>query len=99
MDTTGGKSIVEGKLRKRYSPVREVTPEEQVGMVREIFSTITGRYDLLNRLLSLRRDVYWRRFTVRKMAFGPSRRLLDVATGTADLAIDGQGVVHVVFAI
>jgi len=57
-------------------------------MVREIFSTITGRYDFLNRLLSLRRDVAWRRFTGRKMTFFKTGRLLDVATGTADLAIE-----------
>jgi len=61
---------------------------EQIGMVREIFSTITGRYDFLNRLLSLRRDVAWRRFTGRKMRFFKTGRLLDVATGTADLAVE-----------
>ena len=47
-----------------------------------------GRYDFLNHLLSLRRDVAWRRFAVRKMQFFDTFRLLDVATGTADLAID-----------
>ncbi|OHE23640.1 MAG: hypothetical protein A2Z43_02340 [Syntrophobacterales bacterium RBG_19FT_COMBO_59_10] len=57
-------------------------------MVREIFATITGRYDFLNRVLSLRRDVAWRRFAVRKMRFFDTFRLLDIATGTADLAIE-----------
>ena len=57
-------------------------------MVREIFATLTGRYDFLNHLLSLRRDIAWRRFTVRKMRFFNTFRFLDVATGTADLAIE-----------
>jgi demethylmenaquinone methyltransferase/2-methoxy-6-polyprenyl-1,4-benzoquinol methylase len=74
--------------RKTYPPVAGIGRDEHVGMVREIFATITGRYDFLNRLLSLRRDVAWRRFAVRKMRFFETFRLLDVATGTADLAIE-----------
>ena len=72
----------------RYPPVTGIGRDEHVGMVREIFATITGRYDFLNHLLSLRHDVAWRRFTVRKMRFFKTFRLLDVATGTADLAIE-----------
>ncbi|MCG2739456.1 MAG: class I SAM-dependent methyltransferase [Syntrophaceae bacterium] len=71
-----------------YPPVTGIGRDEHVGMVREIFTTIPGRYDFLNRLLSLRRDVAWRRFAVRKMLFFGTFHLLDVATGTADLAIE-----------
>ena len=60
---------------------------EHVGIVKEIFSTITARYDLLNHVLSLGVDTLWRRFTVKKMRFFKTFRLLDVATGTGDLAI------------
>lgn len=74
--------------RRRYPPVAGIGRDEHVGMVREIFSTIPGRYDFLNRLLSLRRDMAWRRFAVRKMRFFDTFRLLDVATGTADLALE-----------
>jgi len=73
---------------KRYPPVKGVSQKQQVGMVREIFSTITSKYDVLNHLLSLRRDVAWRRFCVRRMSFFKTNRLLDVATGTGDLAIE-----------
>ncbi|MFH2074592.1 MAG: ubiquinone/menaquinone biosynthesis methyltransferase, partial [Pseudomonadota bacterium] len=72
----------------RYPPVTGIGRDEHVGMVREIFATITGRYDFLNHLLSLRRDIAWRRFAVRKMQFFDTFSLLDVATGTADLAIE-----------
>lgn len=57
-------------------------------MVKEIFSTITPRYDFLNHFLSLRRDMAWRRFAVKKMRFHRTRRFLDIACGTGDLSID-----------
>jgi demethylmenaquinone methyltransferase / 2-methoxy-6-polyprenyl-1,4-benzoquinol methylase len=72
----------------KYVPVSEATDDQRVGMVKDIFATVTGKYDFLNHLLSLRRDIMWRRFTVRKMRFFSTHRLLDVATGTVDLAID-----------
>jgi len=74
--------------RQKYPLVAEVTDAEYIGMVREIFSTITERYDFLNHFLSLRQDIAWRRSAVRKMRFFRTYRFLDVATGTADLAID-----------
>ncbi|MDO9558736.1 MAG: bifunctional demethylmenaquinone methyltransferase/2-methoxy-6-polyprenyl-1,4-benzoquinol methylase UbiE [Syntrophales bacterium] len=76
------------RIKKRYPPVHEMTPSEQVGLVREVFATIPRRYDFLNRVFSLRRDVAWRRFAVRKMRFFNTSRFLDVATGTADLAVE-----------
>jgi demethylmenaquinone methyltransferase / 2-methoxy-6-polyprenyl-1,4-benzoquinol methylase len=71
-----------------YPPVAGIGRDEHVGMVREIFATVPGRYDFMNHLLSLRRDIAWRRFAVRKMRFCNTFRFLDVATGTADLAIE-----------
>lgn len=73
---------------KRYPSVVKIDQQEHVGMVREIFATIPGRYDLLNHVLSLGRDIAWRRFAVRRMRFFSTFRLLDVATGTADLALE-----------
>jgi demethylmenaquinone methyltransferase / 2-methoxy-6-polyprenyl-1,4-benzoquinol methylase len=55
--------------------------------VRGLFDAIAYRYDLLNHLLSGGIDLYWRRVAVETlMPFFP-QRILDVATGTADLAI------------
>ena len=76
------------RIKKHYPPVEEMSTAERVGMVREVFATIPAHYDILNRIFSLRRDVAWRRFAVGKMRFGPTRRFLDVATGTADLALE-----------
>ncbi len=73
---------------KRYPSVKEIDDYHRIGIVREIFSTITGKYDFLNHFLSLRRDVAWRRFTVEQMRFFNTYRFVDVATGTSDLAIE-----------
>lgn len=72
----------------RYPPLSRLSDAERVLMVKEIFTTVTGAYDFLNRLMSLRRDVAWRRKAVREMRFFRTDRLLDVATGTCDLAIE-----------
>jgi demethylmenaquinone methyltransferase/2-methoxy-6-polyprenyl-1,4-benzoquinol methylase len=79
---------MEKRVNKAYPSVREVTEGERVGMVKEIFSTITPRYDFLNHFLSLRRDIAWRRFAVKNMRFHTTKRFLDVACGTGDLSID-----------
>ncbi len=50
-----------------------------------MFAGISPKYDLLNHLLSLGRDKYWRRFAVSKL---PSGYILDVCSGTGDVAIE-----------
>jgi demethylmenaquinone methyltransferase/2-methoxy-6-polyprenyl-1,4-benzoquinol methylase len=53
-----------------------------------MFDRIAARYDAMNRVLSLGLDRGWRRRTVRALALGASPRVLDVGTGTGDLALD-----------
>ena len=65
-----------------------MSEQKQIDTVKDIFSSIPTKYDFLNRLLSLRRDVVWRRAAVKRMHFFHTYRMLDVATGTADLAIE-----------
>ena len=55
--------------------------------VREMFDTIAPRYDFLNRLLSFGIDQRWRRFAVDRIACPPDGMVLDVATGTGDVAL------------
>lgn len=74
--------------KENYPPVGEMTEAQRIGIVKDIFSTVTGRYDFLNHFLSLRMDVGWRRFAAGRMRFFNTRRLLDVAAGTGDLSIE-----------
>lgn len=52
-----------------------------------MFDRIAHRYDLLNRLLSLGRDVAWRKSIARNLPEGEGLRILDLATGTADVLL------------
>ena len=53
-----------------------------------MFDKIAARYDAMNRVLSFGLDRGWRRRTVRALALGKAPRVLDLATGTGDLAVD-----------
>jgi demethylmenaquinone methyltransferase / 2-methoxy-6-polyprenyl-1,4-benzoquinol methylase len=55
--------------------------------VRRMFASIAHRYDLLNHLLSLNIDRYWRTFTTRVAPPVAGDPILDCCTGTADLAL------------
>ncbi|WP_068265466.1 bifunctional demethylmenaquinone methyltransferase/2-methoxy-6-polyprenyl-1,4-benzoquinol methylase UbiE [Rubripirellula obstinata] len=55
--------------------------------VREMFRQIAPRYDLMNHLLSLNIDRYWRRAAVKRLRITPGKPILDTCTGTGDLAI------------
>ena len=58
--------------------------------VRRLFSEVSPRYDLLNHLLSLNTDRYWRRIAARQfrhLLTRPGARVLDLCCGTADLTL------------
>lgn len=58
------------------------------GQVARMFTEISPRYDLLNRVLSAGMDGPWRRTAVRMAGPRGARRILDLATGTGDLAFE-----------
>ncbi len=62
----------------------ELGKKEQV---RKMFDTISGNYDGLNRVISFGIDVKWRKKLVRLLAAKKPKSILDIATGTGDLAI------------
>ena len=66
----------------------EKIPEKQkVQRVAGVFSSVAERYDLMNDLMSAGMHRLWKRFTVEQSGLKPGQRVLDVAGGTADLAI------------
>ena len=56
--------------------------------VREMFDAIAPRYDLVNRIMTFRLDVRWRRTAVRRLALPGGSTVIDLAAGTGDLCID-----------
>ena len=60
----------------------------ELDFVRDMFDRIAPHYDFLNRLLSLRRDVYWRKTLVSSLDLVHGARVLDTACGTADVGIE-----------
>lgn len=75
------------------SPAVEDRLERRPEAIRAMFSAVARRYDFLNRTLSLRRDVAWRRALVSALEAAPAGPVLDLATGTGDvvLGIPGRG--------
>jgi len=57
-------------------------------MVQNMFDAIAPRYDLVNRIMTFRLDVRWRRRAVRDLRLVPGSRVLDLASGTGDLCLD-----------
>ncbi|MBW8010322.1 MAG: ubiquinone/menaquinone biosynthesis methyltransferase [Chloroflexi bacterium] len=56
--------------------------------VRKMFSRIALRYDLLNRLMTAGQDVRWRRQAIQKLKLRENTNIIDIGTGTGDLAIE-----------
>src|SRR5712671_3404836 len=72
-------------VQSRKGPLTDLSksPTRIAGM----FDAIAGRYDLLNHLLSAGIDRRWRRRAIRSLRLTGRERVLDLCTGTADLAI------------
>ena len=62
--------------------------DEKAAAVREMFDSIAPRYDLINRIMTFRLDVRWRRKAVRLLALHPGSTVIDLASGTGDLCVD-----------
>ena len=76
-----------------------VATDKQPDKIAGMFDAIAPRYDLLNRVLSAGIDRRWRRRAIRSLGLTGREVLLDVCTGTADVAIEGRasgGVARVV---
>jgi demethylmenaquinone methyltransferase/2-methoxy-6-polyprenyl-1,4-benzoquinol methylase len=56
--------------------------------VRQMFGRIAERYTLMNRLMTFGQDMRWRRFVVRQAKLPAGGKLLDLATGTGDIAFE-----------
>ena len=62
--------------------------DDKVAAVRQMFDAIAPRYDLVNRIMTFRLDVHWRRRAVKLLTLPPRSTVIDLASGTGDLCVD-----------
>ena len=65
---------------------KRIPEEQKVRRVGEVFDRVAGRYDLMNDLMSLGLHRLWKAFAVSVARIRPGERVLDVASGSGDLA-------------
>lgn len=65
-----------------------LTENERARYVRSMFGRIAARYDLLNRLMTAGLDGRWRREAIRRLSLNGSSRVIDLGSGTGDIAIE-----------
>ena len=65
---------------------RDVPMAEKAGLVREVFSSVASKYDLMNDLMSLGVHRVWKRYFVATSGVAKGDRVLDLAGGTGDIA-------------
>lgn len=65
--------------------------DEKVAAVRSMFDTIAPRYDLVNRIMTFRMDVRWRRTTIEQLGLDAGATVLDLAAGTGDFCRELSG--------
>lgn len=65
---------------------RRVAVEEKAKLVRGVFDSVAGKYDLMNDLMSFGIHRLWKRITLARTGLRPGMRALDLAGGTGDLA-------------
>jgi len=65
-----------------------LTGSERAAYVQDMFGRIAGRYNLMNRLMTGGQDLKWRRFVVQQARLKSGDKLLDLATGTGDIAFE-----------
>ena len=66
---------------------QNVDESEKSSRVRGVFDSVAGRYDVMNDLMSLGLHRLWKSYTVAAAALRPGDQVLDVASGTGDLAL------------
>lgn len=74
------------------SPDARHPDPDKAERVRRMFAAIHGHYDRMNRLMTLGRDLAWRRAALREAALPPGSVLLDVATGSGDVLLQAARV-------
>jgi len=84
---------------EKGNKVEQVTPygshdATKTEQVKQMFDSIAPAYDFMNRAMTMGIDIWWRRLAVNRLKVIKPRRILDVATGTGDFAIQLHKSLH-----
>ena len=74
------------KQHQTHFGFRSVDLDQKARLVRGVFDSVAGKYDLMNDLMSFGVHRLWKRFAVELAGVRPGHRVLDLASGTGDLA-------------
>ena len=77
-------------------PAHKAAPDKAPDRIAGMFDAIAPRYDLLNHLLSAGIDKRWRKRAIASLGLTGRETLIDVCTGTADVALEATGAAHVI---
>ena len=73
---------------KTHFGYKTVSADEKAGLVKGVFDSVASRYDIMNDLMSGGLHRAWKRFAIDQAAARPGHRILDLAGGTGDLALE-----------
>jgi len=73
---------------KTHFGYKTVSADEKAGLVKGVFDSVASRYDIMNDLMSGGLHRVWKRFAIDQAAARPGHRILDLAGGTGDLALE-----------
>ena len=73
--------------KKTHFGYKLIPEEEKKARVNDIFTSVASRYDLMNDLMSMGTHRFWKRYVARKSGLREGDRAIDVAGGTADIAM------------
>lgn len=71
---------------KTHFGYRQIPTDEKVGLVKNVFDSVASKYDLMNDFMSFGLHRLWKRLLINEAAIRPGQIVLDVASGTGDLA-------------
>jgi ubiquinone/menaquinone biosynthesis methyltransferase len=84
---TASQTRMSEQQQKASFGFRDVNAAEKQGMVREVFSSVAGNYDIMNDVMSAGMHRLWKDRFVREVHVGPNAAILDLAGGTGDIAV------------
>lgn len=75
------------RMNKTHFGYQTISSDKKESLVKDVFNSVASKYDLMNDLMSFGMHRLWKRYMLAEAALRSSQKVLDVASGTGDLAI------------